>query len=1153
MKLFFTLTIVFLSLLVHAQNYCGFDHFRASAKFSSPGETAVNEKILEALFEMRSRGGSEEFVIPVVVHIVHNNGPENISDEQVIQGIEHLNQAFANEGPYSSVNGVSIPISFCLASRTPEGEFSTGINRVQSAGLTDLLVPSEDLDLKETIHWDQEQYLNIWLVREITREDNNSGTVGYSTFPDSHGLPEDGVVCEATFFGANAQHSSVHIHECGHYLGLYHTFEGGCPNDDCLTTGDHVCDTPPDQHLNNTVCLDGTNSCLTDGDDESDNNPFRAIGLGGLGEQIDDQTNFMDYSGLVCFQHFTAGQSDRMAATVAGIRASLLESMGCEPPCESDIMIDVTVVSTDLLVGEDLEFVSNSTGQTSTSWTLDGVEINTNNEGTYTINTPGEYTFEVILSNDEPGCTQTLTYNVQVSCIAEASFTTESLNLATGETGTFTNTSVNADSYMWLVNGQPVDPSTDLNYAFDEPGTHTVQLQAFFLNCSSLSDAVQVEVGSCSSGRESNLWYFFNAGGNMFGLDFNDSPPTPISEGAPLTGHTKTTLCDPSGDLLFVTNGTSVLNANLELMLNGDNLTGSTSSHFGALFVGVPQSDHTYYLFYNGSDENDWQGGLSYSVIDLSLDNGLGGVTDEKNIHLADPLNESLTAIRHCNLNDFWLVTYNQVVDQYMSFPVTSEGIGEPVFSNIPNPGVMFSAALNASPRGNLIAHGELILGFDNATGELSLIKESTLPGLALGAAFSPSGKYLFWDWGDLSSTISQIDLSEDPDLWFDNAQDFELDQNLILFYPTTGPDGRIYLEDVLVSEIAVIDNTNLPFGQSTLELDVYEVGGLINSLGNYYSSYITGRVVYVEGNETPCAQAIATYWVDGFECITDNITWNVPEGISYTEPEPGVIEIQVPAGDSFDLQATVHTDCGNWNGTLTVHPLDANPPSLGEDHILCEDTDELLEAGTGFDSYLWQDDSESTTLAVQEPGTYWVQTTFGECLFTDTINLLTPPAPIELGPNFDLCDNEAVVLTVSETYLDPVWQDGTMNHNYTVFEGGTYSVSVTSPCPSSDVVTVDNCGHGINGVDEDELLNGIVIFPNPSREAATLNVWNNANDKAVLEIWDTRGRLIERRNIALNAGMTTIDMDASGLAAQCYTVRVIQSSRTRQVQWMIQ
>ena len=59
--------------------------------------------------------------LPVVVHIIHNNGPENISDARVLAGIQHLNEAFANTGYYNPADGVNTNIQFCMAQRDPGG------------------------------------------------------------------------------------------------------------------------------------------------------------------------------------------------------------------------------------------------------------------------------------------------------------------------------------------------------------------------------------------------------------------------------------------------------------------------------------------------------------------------------------------------------------------------------------------------------------------------------------------------------------------------------------------------------------------------------------------------------------------------------------------------------------------------------------------------------------------------------------------------------------------------------------------------------------------------------------------------------------------------------------------------------------------------
>src|SRR5690606_1362296 len=128
--------------------------------------------------------------------------------------------------------------------------------------------------------------------------------------------PYDGIVLEARYTGSSPSRSTVLVHEMGHYLGLYHTFEGGCPNAGCLVEGDRICDTPPDNTTANTPCDADMNSCSTDEDDLSAGNPFRPATLGGLGDQPDQKENYMDYSRLECYDRFSQGQKDRMLAAV---------------------------------------------------------------------------------------------------------------------------------------------------------------------------------------------------------------------------------------------------------------------------------------------------------------------------------------------------------------------------------------------------------------------------------------------------------------------------------------------------------------------------------------------------------------------------------------------------------------------------------------------------------------------------------------------------------------------------------------------------------------------------------------------------------------------------------------------------------------------
>lgn len=286
--------------------------------------------------------------IPVVVHVMYLPGTpvgtdENITTAQIEAGIQHLTQAFRKQtadfngiGRNVNIIGADVELEFCLAKQDPSGNATNGINRVEtSLSNLNIGVSANETNLKSLSRWNQERYLNIWLVKEIC-SGTNCGTAGFAYYSGAHGQPYDGVVNEARFFGSSPTNSKVHIHEVGHYFNLAHTFGDAttavCTNNNCLTDGDRVCDTPPDISTTAVTCGGVANSCSNDADDINVRNPFRSIGSGGLGDQGDLYEDYMDYSFQSCQNTYTEGQKTRMRAALDVDRVLLKTSLGCVPP-----------------------------------------------------------------------------------------------------------------------------------------------------------------------------------------------------------------------------------------------------------------------------------------------------------------------------------------------------------------------------------------------------------------------------------------------------------------------------------------------------------------------------------------------------------------------------------------------------------------------------------------------------------------------------------------------------------------------------------------------------------------------------------------------------------------------------------------------------
>ncbi|MCP4443028.1 MAG: hypothetical protein GY810_29330, partial [Aureispira sp.] len=411
------------------------------------------------------------YTIPVVVHVVHNNGAGNIPFTQVQTAIQHMNDAFANVGYYNPNTGVDIEIQFCLAQRDPMGNTTNGMTQTVST-LSNLDKNTQDLQLKNLIRWDPTQYINIWTVGNII-----GGVAGYAYLPSAHGANVDGIVLEAGYMGTSTSNTTVLVHEMGHYLGLYHPFQGGCPNNDCLQDGDKVCDTPPDNTTSRPACNTPPNSCTTDEDDTSVNNPFRAVSLGGLGDQPDLIRDYMDYSNFTCYDRFTQGQKDRMRFFLTGIRASLLNSQGCVPACTNPINIGFTASANTISVGSNVTFTNTTTNATSYEWFNDGVSFATTTNSNVTFNSVGTYTIFLSADNGDPNCLAQDSMTITVTCPVQADYGFSTSTILVGQNAIFTNTSTNATSYIWSINGTTTSTATNLTQTFNTPGVYTVCLE----------------------------------------------------------------------------------------------------------------------------------------------------------------------------------------------------------------------------------------------------------------------------------------------------------------------------------------------------------------------------------------------------------------------------------------------------------------------------------------------------------------------------------------------------------------------------------------------------------------------------------------------------------------------------------------------------
>lgn len=219
--------------------------------------------------------------IPVAVHVLagtHDRGP---SRARVRREIRVLNDAYSGG---QSPENTATRFSFQLVSfdRTVNDAWHTGV-----------MFDAADRAARRALHVGGFNELNLYIAAPTTRNRRSDGVVlGWSSMPwRAQRRPRlDGVtVHEGSLPGGRLRdynRGDTAVHEIGHWLGLFHTFEGGCSK-----RNDRVADTPA-EYSPSTACERGRDTCPAPG--------------------LDPIHNFMDYSFDACMNRFTPGQVNRM-------------------------------------------------------------------------------------------------------------------------------------------------------------------------------------------------------------------------------------------------------------------------------------------------------------------------------------------------------------------------------------------------------------------------------------------------------------------------------------------------------------------------------------------------------------------------------------------------------------------------------------------------------------------------------------------------------------------------------------------------------------------------------------------------------------------------------------------------------------------------
>lgn len=354
--------------------------------------------------------------------------------------------------------------------------------------------------------------------------------------------------------------------------------------------------------------------------------------------------------------------------------------------------------------------------------------------------------------------------------------------------------------------------------------------------------------------HEFDKWIF----GNGAGLDFSSGSPVVI--GSAISGwDNSASIADSAGNLLFYSNGELVWDKNGNVMPHGTGILGDTTGGQSATIVKQPESDSRYFMFTSDS----WYtpgNGIRYTVIDMSLNGGLGDVdTTEKNVVLLSPnTTEKIVPILHGDGINVWIVFHEDDNNTFRAYLLTPGGLETtPIVSSV---GTNYSTnedglgQLTVNKQGTLLAsalYGAGKIELYNFNNYLGLVSNPvTISGYskALGLEFSPDGSKLY-ETGLLSSALTQFDLSTY------NATAIAASAVSVGSFPSVGgyyagylmlgPDDKIYSTPIFSSYVGKIDQPNTlgsgcNYNGTAINLSPYSLdAGLVGKIGVPHKSCV--------------------------------------------------------------------------------------------------------------------------------------------------------------------------------------------------------------------------------------------------------------------------------------------------------------------------
>ena len=508
-------------------------------------------------------------------------------------------------------------------------------------------------------------------------------------------------------------------------------------------------------------------------------------------------------------------------------------------------------------------------------------------------------------------------------------------------------------------------------------------LLIYFVSISTLSNAQ----------GEANNWCF----GNGCWLDFNSGNPVDLPGAVIFTNEGCASVSDASGTLMFYTDGIYCWDKNHNQMPGVIDLGGNSSSTQSAIIVPQPGSSSLYYIFTVDAQAGIYggTGGLNYSIIDMTLNGGLGDVTVQ-NISLITPTAEKVTVANAANGTDWWIVTHEWNNNNFASFSLTSSGLNlTPVISSIGSVHSDIGSGNNAESIGYMkISSDGQYLGlvcytlinlfelfdFNSSTGQVTnlIVSDNAFPnssGLTgpYGFSFSPDNSKAYvsvFGFSPDPSELFQYDISSGNSAAILASKTLVGSSSDYFGALQTAIDQKIYLAISGSNYLDRIDNPNAMGMACNFTTNVITLSGSSSfGLPDFFEGFFTTGLQAVL-NYDGCTGNDNLLFIDTVLNDPYIVHWDFGDLNSTTDTsnsENPTFNFPGPGNYTVTLTVTLTTG-GSFSVTQIISIGGALPLITSDDTLICSNTLTQLTVDINNATYLWSPSTGLSCFTCQNP-----------------------------------------------------------------------------------------------------------------------------------------------------------------------------------------